>query len=171
MTEALVQTRLQHVADRVRDHSPHYINRRIAKTIDMTVQHCIRQGREAIVERLSELDREWDIDRVLMANVSIAGGVSYALGLQRFVRRPLFGLGRRRTRLLYVLGAQLGFLLLHATVGWCPPLVFWRRMGVRTKSEIELERRLLLEALEPPLPTEKTWHTESAGPPSGQVVS
>jgi hypothetical protein len=172
MTEALVEARLQHVADRVRDHSPQHVNRRITKNIDMTVEHCVRQGREAIVQRLAEIDREWDIERVLMANFAIAGGAAYAVGLQRFVQRPLFGLGRRRTGLLHLLGAQLGFLLLHATVGWCPPLVLWRRMGVRTRSEIELERWLLLEALQPPLPsTEKARHVESAGPQSGQVVS
>ena len=172
MTEALVQARLQHVADRVRDHSPEHVNQRITRNIDITVEHCIRHGREAILRRLGELEHEWDIDRVLMANFSIAGGVTYAVGLQRFLQRPLLGLGRRRTGLLYVLGAQLGFLLLHATVGWCPPLVVWRRAGVRTRSEIELERGLLLEALEPPLPSkEKVRHVEGGGPPSGQVVS
>jgi hypothetical protein len=171
MTEALVHTRLQHVADRVRDHSPQPINQRIAKGIHIRVQHCARQGREAIVERLSELDREWDVDRVLMANLSIAGGVTYVMALQQFLQRPLFGLGRRRTRLLYVVGAQLGFLLMQATIGWCPPLVFWRRVGVRTKSEIDLERWLLLDVLEPPLPTEKARLVEGGGPPSGQVVS
>jgi hypothetical protein len=103
MTEALVQTRLQHVADSVRDHSPQHVNQRITKNIDITVQHCVREGREAIVERLAEIDHEWDIDRVLMANFSIAGGVTYALGLQRFLQRPLFGLGRRRTGLFYLL--------------------------------------------------------------------
>jgi hypothetical protein len=172
MTEALVQARLQHVADRVRDHSPQHVNRRIAKNIDVTVQHCIREGREAIVERLAEIDREWDIDRVLMANFALVGGAAYALGTQRLLQGPVFGFSRRRTRLLYVLGAQLGFLLLHATVGWCPPLVVLRRMGVRTKSEIELERSLLLAALEPALPSaEKARHVETSGPQSGQVVS
>ena len=85
------------------------------------------------------------------------------IGLHRFVRRPL--LGARNTGWLYFFGAQLGFLLLHASVGWCPPVAVWRRVGVRTKSEIELERSLLLAALEPPLPTlEKE-------PRSVQVVS
>jgi hypothetical protein len=171
MTEALVLDRLQRQVDRVRDHSPQHINRRIAKDIDIRVQHCIREGREAILERLGEIDREWDVDRVLMANFAIAGGLTYVAGLHRFVERPRWG--GRRTGLLYVLGAQLGFLLLHATVGWCPPLVVWRRAGVRTKSEIELERGLLLAALEPPLPTADTpkHAPESASPKSSQIVS
>ena len=159
------------MADRVRDHSPQHINLRIARNIDITVQHCIREGREALVERLAEIDREWDIDRVLMANFSIAGGLTYAVGLHHFLQRPFFGLGRRRTGLLYVLGAQLGFLLMHASIGWCPPLLVWRRMGVRTKSQIELERSLLLAALEPPLPSTQNKNAETKGPPSNQVVS
>jgi hypothetical protein len=170
MTEALVVDRLQRVADRVRDHSPQHVNRRIARDIDIRVQHCIREGREAILERLAELDREWDIDRVLMANFAIAGGITYVAGLHRFADRPRWR--ERRTGLLYVLGAQLGFLLLHASVGWCPPMVAWRRLGKRTKSEIELERGLLLAALEPRLPTE-TKHAppESQPPKSSQAVS
>ena len=33
-----------------------------------------------------------------------------------------------------------GFLLQHALQGWCPPLIWFRRLGVRTASEIDLER-------------------------------
>jgi hypothetical protein len=33
-----------------------------------------------------------------------------------------------------------GFLLQHALQGWCPPLIWFRRMGFRTASEIEAER-------------------------------
>jgi hypothetical protein len=166
MTEALVVDQLERRADRVRDHSAQHINRRIARAIDRSVQHCTREGREAILQRLGELRDEWDIDRVLMANLAIGGGVSYMLGLHRFARRPLWR--ERHTGWLYFFGAQLGFLLLYATVGWCPPVVVWRRMGVRTKSEIELERGLLLAALEPPLPT---LDKEPPEPRSTQVVS
>ena len=119
-------------SDRVRDHSAQIVNRRIAE-------------RSAIVQRLSQLDREWDVDRALMVNFAIVGGAAYAAGLQRYTNSPWFG--RRRKGLLYFFGAQLGFLLLHGTVGWCPPLPVFRRFGVRTKSEIEAERRALLEAL------------------------
>ena len=33
-----------------------------------------------------------------------------------------------------------GFLLQHAVQGWCPPLIWLRRMGFRTASEIDHER-------------------------------
>lgn len=35
---------------------------------------------------------------------------------------------------------MLSFLLLHATQGWCPPLPLFRRLGVRTRGEIEKEK-------------------------------
>ncbi|WP_206335452.1 hypothetical protein [Natronolimnobius sp. AArcel1] len=35
------------------------------------------------------------------------------------------------------------FLLQHALQGWCPPLPFLRRLGVRTQREIDAERRAL----------------------------
>lgn len=132
-------------SDRVRDHSAQIVNRRIAERSRDRIQRVVSQGRDAIVQRLSQLDREWDVDRALMVNFAIVGGAAYAAGLQRYTNSPWFG--RRRKGLLYFFGAQLGFLLLHGTVGWCPPLPVFRRFGVRTKSEIEAERRALLEAL------------------------
>ena len=145
MLDTAIAQQLESRRDRVRDHSGQGVNRRILQLIEANVERCNRQGRDAVVQRLAELDREWDIDRVLMANFAIVGGTAYGVGLSRFARRPWFG--RRRTGWLYFFGAQLGFMLLHATVGWCPPVVVWRRMGVRTKSEIEVERNLLLAAL------------------------
>lgn len=35
------------------------------------------------------------------------------------------------------------FLLQHAVQGWCPPLPVFRRMGVRTQTEIDEERAAL----------------------------
>jgi len=149
MTEAIIIDRLNSRVDRVRDHSAHSVNQEIVRDIDRNVEHCIRGGREAISRRLAELDREWDIDRVLMANFAVAGGIAYGVGVHRYANRPL--LAKRRTGFLYFFAAQLGFLLMHAGVGWCPPMVLWRRLGARTKTEIEVERSLLLAALEPPL--------------------
>ncbi|MEO8183251.1 MAG: hypothetical protein ABI895_30835 [Deltaproteobacteria bacterium] len=166
MTEALVVDQLQRRADRVREHTPQYVNRRIAREIDIRVQHCLREGREALIERLGEIDKEWDIDRVVMANFAIVGGAAYLVGLRRLLDGPPWR--ARRTGWLYFFGAQLGFLLLHARVGWCPPVTVWRRLGVRTKTEIELERSLLLDALEPPL---RHPEKENGAPRSSQAVS
>ena len=168
MSEAGIIERLGRRVDRVRDHSAHGVNQRIVRDMDRNVEHHIRGGRDAISRRIAELDQEWDVDRVLMANFAVAGGIAYGVGMQRYVNRPL--LGKRRTGFLYFLAAQLGFLLMHAGVGWCPPLVLWRRLGWRTKTEIEIERSLLQAALEPPLPKSSTL---DGSPPLSepQVVS
>lgn len=44
---------------------------------------------------------------------------------------------------LYTFGTQMGFLLVHATVGWCPPVAVLRRLGFRTAKEIAAERQAL----------------------------
>lgn len=50
-------------------------------------------------------------------------------------------------RRFYLLPAVVvGFLLQHAVQGWCPPMPVFRRLGVRTASEIE-EERYALKAL------------------------
>jgi hypothetical protein len=35
------------------------------------------------------------------------------------------------------------FLLQHAVQGWCPPIIWFRRLGVRTSTEIDHERNAL----------------------------
>ena len=80
-----------------------------------------------IDERISQLQREWDIERTLEANaasVFLAG-----LGLGLFVDRRFFLLP----------AAVAGFLLQHALQGWCPPLPLLRRLGFRTSAEIHDE--------------------------------
>lgn len=40
-------------------------------------------------------------------------------------------------------GTVLPFLFQHAVQGWCPPVVLFRRLGVRTHKEIQLEKSAL----------------------------
>jgi hypothetical protein len=80
---------------------------------------------------LAELEREWDIERTLEANAATLATVGAGLALfvdRKFAWVPL------------VVG---GFLLEHAVQGWCPPLPLFRRMGVRTQTEIDRERYAL----------------------------
>lgn len=133
--------------DRVREHSAPSVNRKIAERTRDRIEHVVHEGHDAIVRRLEQLNTEWDVDRALMVNFAIAGGAAYAAGLYRSRRRPWFGLAPRPSGWLRFFSVQLGFLLLHGTVGWCPPLPVFRRLGVRTKSEIEAERHALLAAL------------------------
>lgn len=134
---------LEQRADRVRDHSAHKVNESITRAMIARAEESVRGGQAGILRRLAELDHEWDIDRVLMANFAVAGGLSFTMGLARPQRT-----GRGTNGFTTLLGVQLGFLLLHATMGWCPPMAVWRRLGVRSKPEIEAERAFLLEALE-----------------------
>jgi hypothetical protein len=117
------------------------VNEQIDRLAASRVDECVRQGSDAIVRRLAELDAEWDVDRALMVNFAIAGGVTFTTGLHRYANSPL--LGPRRKGFLYFFGAQLGFLLLHGVAGWCPPAVVFRRLGFRTQREIQAERRQL----------------------------
>ncbi|HZN34680.1 MAG TPA: hypothetical protein VFB80_12720 [Pirellulaceae bacterium] len=88
----------------------------------------------AIDRRLRELHDEWALERTLEANAAAAALVG--LGLGAFVDRRFF--------LLPALAA--GLLLQHAASGWCPPLTWFRRLGLRTHSEID-EERYALKAL------------------------
>lgn len=129
--------------DRVRDHTAPKVNERIDALTRATIDATLNQGPSAIEHRLAELDEEWDIDRALMVNFAVVGGVSFAAGLARYAGSSF--LGPPRKGLLYFFGAQLGFMLLHGVVGWCPPASLLRRLGFRTKGEIETERHVLLQ--------------------------
>jgi hypothetical protein len=131
--------------DRVREHTALSVNQRIDRMSAADVDAAVGAGRDAILRRLVKLDYEWDIDRALMVNFAIAGGASLTTGLLRYARTPLFS--PKRKGFLYLFGAQLGFLLLHGVVGWCPPASVLRRLGLRTQREIEAERRDLRDAL------------------------
>ena len=121
--------------DRVRNHTPATVNARIDRSTERAIARSAAGGAEAIRARLAELGREWDLDRAVLLAFPIAGGASLLAGLRR---------GRvRANRWLVLFGVQLGFLAWHALVGWCPPAATFRRLGVRTREEIVLERRRL----------------------------
>jgi hypothetical protein len=120
--------------DRVRRYTASHVNARIDRLTWATIEERVAAGRDAIIARLKELDREWDVDRVLMANFALLGALTSELG-------------RRYPGWKHFFRAQQAFLLLHAVVGWCPPLPLFRRMGVRTDKEIAAERNALIGRL------------------------
>lgn len=132
--------------DRIREHSSEVVNRRIDQVTQNETSTSIRDGRDGVIKRVVELEHEWDIDRALMLNFAMVGGLAFGLGLWRYAKGPL--LGPRRKGLFYLLGTQLGFLALHAVAGWCPPAVLFRRLGFRSRPEIETERLQLLRSLD-----------------------
>jgi hypothetical protein len=117
--------------DRVRAQTKPEVNRQIDRQLEQRLRFFAVQDRETISERLAELDREWDVERTLQANAASLVLVSLVLGVTS-------------SRKFFVLPAIIsGFLLRHAIQGWCPPVPILRRLGVRTRQEIDEERYAL----------------------------
>ena len=115
---------------RVTLHSAQWKTRRIEKEMEQRLWYYLDHPEE-IAGRLKELDHEWDMERTLETNATTIS----LIGL---------GLGATFSRRFYLLPAMvMGFLLQHALQGWCPPVPLFRRLRIRTQSEIELERYAL----------------------------
>lgn len=115
---------------RVPAHSSAHHTRRIRRRTDDTVTRLAASPPE-IARRLSELDREWDIERAIEANAAVIAMSGLALAASH----------DRRWMILSALVA--GFLFQHAVQGWCPPVPVLRAMGFRTADEINEERTAL----------------------------
>jgi len=120
---------------RVQLHTNKGINNKIRKETLENVLSYADKSKDEINGRLKELDAEWDIERVLETNAASAIILSTILGVT--VNKKWF----------LATGAVGGFLLQHALQGWCPPLEIFRRMGVRTCSEINYEKEALKNLL------------------------
>jgi hypothetical protein len=123
---------LSNTVRRVPDHTDTQVNQRILGDTARRVLHYANH-RSDIDHRLRQLDREWDIERLLETNASALAFAGIVLGMA----------DRRWLRLSALVTA---FLFQHAVQGWCPPIPVLRRLGVRTSREIELER-IALKAL------------------------
>ena len=124
---------LPKTADRVPAHTSAEVNRRIQQDTAESVRWHPRHP-DRIDHRLRELDEEWDIERTLEANAATLALTGTLLGAfvdKRFLALPI---------------AVTAFLLQHAVQGWCPPVPFFRKRGVRTMREID-EERFALKAL------------------------
>jgi len=119
------------VADRIRQAT----NLRVQEEIDQQVLTRAAQyahaPRSLLTARIAELEREWDVERVLVLQSSLTALAGLALGTLR------------SRRWLLLAAVTSGFLAQHAVQGWCPPLALHRRLGFRTRREIDLEIQLL----------------------------
>ncbi len=122
--------------DRVRRSTAEHVNQAIDRQIERNVRRYAASSPIVIHRRIRELDEEWDIERVLEANASTLALTGLVLGLT--VHRKWVGLS----------AAVLFFLLQHSLQGWCPPLPLLRRLGVRTRGEIDREKYELEALLE-----------------------
>lgn len=114
--------------DRVRANTAPETLRKIDTTIEEKILYYSTQPTEVVSRRIAELDREWDIERWLETNASSLALAGLILGVTK------------SRKYLLLTGGVLSFLLMHAVQGWCPPVPIMRRLGVRTRSEIDREK-------------------------------
>lgn len=115
------------LVNRVTKYTPPAVNRKIMMQTERSLLYYA-QYPEEIDGRLDTLKNEWDIEQTLETNASFLA----LLGL--FMAVVL-----RRRWLILVPFIVLSFLLQQAIQGWCPPVSIFRRLGVRTSEEIQLE--------------------------------
>ena len=121
--------------DRVRRFTAKKVNAEIDRKTERNIAHYSALDEAGIKRRVEELDAEWDIERVLEVNASTLALSGVALGA--LVNK----------KWLWLSAGVLGFLLQHGIQGWCPPLPVLRRMGIRTRGEIDREKYALIDQL------------------------
>lgn len=120
----------QDYQDPVRTNIDPEVNRLIDRETEQRVRLMVNATSEELTARIEALEQEWDIERVLEVTSSTLAfaGVVFSTRNRWWLLVPVI---------------VLPFLFQYATQGWCPPLGFWRGMGVRTRKEIERERYAL----------------------------
>jgi hypothetical protein len=116
------------IADRVRANTGEEVNADLDREMRERVSAYENANHEEITSRIEELEREWDMERVLETNASALALTGLALGVTH------------NKKWLIVPGVVLSFLFQHAVQGWCPPVPVFRRLGVRTREEIDQEK-------------------------------
>ena len=117
--------------DPVRSRTRPDVMERIDSQIEERIRFYATQPKEAISRRIEELEREWDLERCLETNYATFALTGLLLGT----------IAGKKWFLLT--GAALGMLLQHAVQGYSPPVTLLRKMGVRTRGEIDREKYAL----------------------------
>lgn len=89
------------------------------------------QSPQLISQRIKDLDKKWDIERLLEVNMSTLAITGITLAY--FVH----------INWLILPAVVLLFFVQHAVQGWCPPLPIFRHFKVRTRPEIDREKYAL----------------------------
>jgi hypothetical protein len=118
-------------ADPIRAHTPPEINSRIDLGIATRVRNYEHRSHADITRRIEALDREWDVDRLVAVKASALAFTGLALGTLR------------HRSWLAIPALTLPLLLQYSVQGWCPPIALLRRLGVRTRGEIDREKYAL----------------------------
>ncbi|HEX4638835.1 MAG TPA: hypothetical protein VH170_05055 [Chthoniobacterales bacterium] len=117
--------------DRVRAHTDDAVNQKIEARTERRVLQAANANERTISRRIEELEEEWDMERYLETNASALAFSGVVLG---FLVNKKF---------LAIPAIVLPFLFQHAVQGWCPPIPLLRRLGVRTRKEIDAEKYAL----------------------------
>jgi hypothetical protein len=118
------------VSDRVRQATDLHFQEKLDGELIARVAEYEGASTATLNARLAELEGEWDVERVLTLQSSATALAGLALGT-------------RRRGWLLLTGVTAAFLLQHSLQGWCPPLALHRRLGIRTRREIDLEIHML----------------------------
>lgn len=117
--------------DRVRGNTPEEANRKIDRQALENIRQYNNLSEKEITHRLHALSKEWDVEKTLEVNASSLALTGLLLGT--FVNKRWYILP----------GMVATFLLQHGLQGWCPPLPLFRKLGIRTRQEIDEERYAL----------------------------
>ena len=117
--------------ENVRKVTPAKQNAEIDDIILSNIRKYAEKSPQEISERIKQLDKEWDIERMLdlnMSGLALCGIMSSLLFNQYSIILPVI---------------LLLFFIWHAFRGWCPPLPVLRYFKVRTRPEIDREKYAL----------------------------
>jgi hypothetical protein len=117
--------------DRVRENTAVEVNAQLDAEMAARVKRFENSRPDEITRRIEELDAEWDMERLLETNASLLAFSGLVLGMTH------------SRKWLVIPGIVLPFLFQHAMQGWCPPVPVFRRLGVRTRKEIDREKYML----------------------------
>ena len=114
--------------DRVRENTAQYVNRELDGRAEDRVRGYARSSGEEITARIKELEKEWSIERLIESEAPMMalGGLGLgALVNRKFLALPAF---------------VFGMVALHGVQGWYPMIPLFRRMGFRSRKEIDREK-------------------------------
>lgn len=121
---------------KVTETTPDHINQQIELETEARINHYKRQDSQTIKARIAQLDREWDTEKVLKVTMT---GIALSSSLLTLTANKKWA---------FLSGTACAFMVQYALQGWCPPLSLIRLNGVRTTSEINLEKQALRNLLE-----------------------
>ncbi|MFW6224259.1 MAG: hypothetical protein ACOC4R_01230 [Bacteroidota bacterium] len=117
--------------DMIRENTGEEINRRIDRYIEDNIRYYATQAEDIITGRINTLEKEWDVQKLVQAIDSGIGLGSILLGV----------LGSKKWWFVTTLAAASSGM--SAVKGWSPCTMALRRMGFRTRQEIDREKYAL----------------------------